>query len=311
MTCYYPLSGFIVKDFLGEKGKNHLIIKPYKTTRASFAGKDISDTWFPVPCGHCLGCKMEQAQAWTVRLQLEASLYPDELNHFITLTYDEAHNPVSLIKKDVQKFMKRLRHTFGECRFFLCGEYGSTTARPHYHLLLFGCNIPDLRPHLLTDPDGLYISKTLDKIWKFGNCIVGKVTQQSIGYTARYTVKKLASDREHKEMLNRIGLTPEFILMSRKPGIGAAAFKKEWFEWNYIPLNGRKYPINRFYIDMFKKMGYSYDPIKDYMSRTIDIDFKKYGDIENYYNELKNRDIVNNERLKILKKRNLDQYGID
>ena len=309
MTCFRPLSGFLVDNYIGLPDKQKLILKPYKTMTAFYAGKRLTN-WFPVPCGKCAGCKLDHSQSWSVRLQLEASLYPDELNHFITLTYRDDCNPVTLRKRDVQLFMKRLRSKYSDkIRFFLCGEYGTSTGRPHYHLLLFNAFIDDLEPYSKLNPNGLYTSKFLDSVWKFGNVIIGKVTPKSIGYTSRYVLKKQVKP-EDKELFNKVGLAPEFTLMSRKPGIGADAFKKEWFEWNYIPLNGRRYPINRYYIDIFKKF-YDYKAIQEWSRKLSDINFLKFDDPESYYNELLNKEILFKHRMDILGRRGLDQYGIN
>jgi len=40
-----------------------------------------------LPCGRCIGCRLERARQWSVRVMHEASLY--EENCFVTLTYSE------------------------------------------------------------------------------------------------------------------------------------------------------------------------------------------------------------------------------
>ena len=311
MTCFRPLSGFLVHDHL-EDGKNKLIIKPYRRLTARYAGENISDTWFPLACGKCAGCKLDRAQAWSVRLQLEASLYDDSLNHFVTLTYDNAHNPVTLVKRDVQLFIKRLRSHFPDRRisYFLAAEYGSSTSRPHYHILFFNLPLVDLEPYLKTVPNGLYVSKLLSDTWHLGNVIIGKVTEKSIKYTARYVLKKITS-KEDKELYKKYGLEPEFTLMSRNPGIGRNAFQLEWFNDGRIPLNGRYYSINRYYKDIFNDMGYDYKPIQDHLAYLLDIKYQKIADADSYFLELENKEIAFKHGLNILMKRNLDQYGID
>jgi hypothetical protein len=62
-----------------------------------------------LPCGQCVGCKLERSRQWAVRCMHEASLY--ENNCFVTLTLDDDHLPSdgSLDKDIFQRFMKRLR----------------------------------------------------------------------------------------------------------------------------------------------------------------------------------------------------------
>ena len=65
---------------------------------------------------------------------------------FITLTYADEYLPSDgkLKYLDFQLFMKRLRKYCGkEISFFMCGEYGEKTARPHYHACIFGYDFDD------------------------------------------------------------------------------------------------------------------------------------------------------------------------
>ena len=98
--------------------------------------------------------------------------YPKEQVWFITLTYDDEHVPgmiintgeimrkvqyawkpgekrpesvQTLLYTDVQKFLKRLRKAYkSKLRYFIAGEYGEQTARPHYHMILYGWQPTDL-----------------------------------------------------------------------------------------------------------------------------------------------------------------------
>ena len=91
-----------------------------------------------VPCGLCLECRIQHARQWADRCVLEAKNYKD--NYFVTLTYDDDFLPNhnSLEPRDLQLFLKRLRKTFPhtKIRFLASGEYGDSSFRPHYHLIL-------------------------------------------------------------------------------------------------------------------------------------------------------------------------------
>lgn len=168
----------------------------------------------PFPCGQCLACRINKRRVWTHRLILEA--LDHEVSSFITLTYSDeslvysADAPVPVVcKRDVQLFLKRLRKLVGPFRYYLCGEYGGLTHRPHYHAILFG--IP---PNA-----GDYILKawSIDGV-PIGHIQIGECTPESIQYVAGYVTKKFTKKGD--------GLQKEFAIMSRKPGIGANCIEK-------------------------------------------------------------------------------------
>jgi hypothetical protein len=95
-----------------------------------------------VPCGQCLGCRLDKANDWAIRCVHEAKLHLH--NCFITLTYNDDCLPAdgSLHREHLQLFFKRLRryldyHDNSKIRFLCCGEYGDLNRRPHYHILCF------------------------------------------------------------------------------------------------------------------------------------------------------------------------------
>ena len=178
-----------------------------------------------LPCGQCVGCRLERSRQWAIRCVHEASLYDD--NCFITLTYRDADLPadMSLNLKHFQKFMKRLRKRFGSgIRFYHCGEYGTLLGRPHYHACIFNFDFPDKKLFTIRDGINLYTSQALDELWPYGFSTIGSVTFESAAYTARYIMKKINGDaaKDHYEYVNpstgEISLRkPEYTTMSRLP----------------------------------------------------------------------------------------------
>lgn len=212
MPCYYPLHAF--------KGKS----KDSSKTLIVFSRPD---SWkgerIDLPCGQCSGCKLERARQWALRCMHESSLY--EENSFLTLTYNDDNLPEggSLVLSHFQNFMKRLRKSVKKTvRFLHCGEYGELNARPHYHCLLFNHGFPDRK--LYTERNGirLYVSDALSKLWPFGFSTIGDVTFESASYVARYSLKKVTGYSAEAHYGSR---KPEYITMSRRPGIG-----KGWYE---------------------------------------------------------------------------------
>lgn len=173
----------------------------------------------------------------------EAQLHKE--NCFVTLTYADA--PVSLVKRDVQLFLKRLRRFFhGErISYFQCGEYGDQFARPHHHALLFGVDFPDKRARY--QGSELYTSKTLDRLWGLGQCMIGAVTFESAAYVARYCVKKITGDQAAEHYQDRL---PEFVTMSTRPAIGQRwyeLFGEEVRRHDSVVARGREMRPPRFY----------------------------------------------------------------
>jgi len=155
---------------------------------------------------------------------------------FVTLTYDNEHLPPAgtLVKRDLQLFMKRLRNARGSgVRFYACGEYGDVNGRPHYHALLFGVAFPDM-VYFRQSKGGhkLYVSGELAKYWDAGNHLIGDITFESAAYVARYVMKKMTGEKanHHYDVMDGDGVVtrrlPEFTNMSRRPGIGFGWFQK-------------------------------------------------------------------------------------
>ena len=71
-----------------------------------------------------------------------------------------------------------------------------------------------------------YESDHISRIWDKGFITIGEVTFESCAYVARYVIKK-QKGKGAKEYYENLGLTPEFVRMSRRPGIA-----REWYEAN-------------------------------------------------------------------------------
>lgn len=165
-----------------------------------------------VPCGQCIACRLNYGKLWSIRMM-------EELKHhdkacFATLTYDEEHlgyvcedygSPV-LVKSDLQKFWKRLRKE-RSVRYFACGEYGDRFKRPHYHAIIYG-----------VDPSEIDL---IQKYWDKGYVKLGTVTPDSCSYVAKYMTKKLRGKALDDKLEEDPDYQNEFVLMSRRPGIGS------------------------------------------------------------------------------------------
>lgn len=287
MGCIHPLLA-VDLGINSDTGKHVIKILP-KRVDSSFSSlkSKYGDNLLELPCGKCIDCKASKAQEWSVRCYLESLSYED--NCFVTLTYDDDHLPDSLQKKDFQKFVKSLRNAGIKFRYFGCGEYGSNTKRPHYHLILFGY-CPKKLDFICTTEKGydIFSSKFLSSLWDKGFVSVGFVEPASICYVARYNTKKLNSSSN------------EFILMSKRPGLG--------FEWIYSHLDDLCCNLGLLYLGEFGVKGssrYIMNLIRDYEPFTADlikeknIEAAKIRFKDTLLRFYKNSDEVYNDKLRL------------
>lgn len=176
-----------------------------------------------IPCGSCVGCRMDKAKEWKVRVCHEMQSYSPDDVHFVTLTYRDGCVPTThdgrpcLRKEDLQGFLNSLRHpqygVYRQFRYFACGEYGTAdtgTHRPHFHLILFG-KLDDLVPYQFKH----FHSESVAKAWPFGIHDVAPVYPDTVAYVAGYVEKK-----QKDPNYDNYPVKP-FLMMSTKPAIGS------------------------------------------------------------------------------------------
>lgn len=303
MPCYSPL-----KAFQPAKGGKLFFVEEYWHAHPHGADARI----VRVPCGQCIGCRLERSRQWAVRCLNEAAMH--DRNCFITLTYDPKFmtESGSLRYRDFQLFCKRLRKKVGSFRFMMCGEYGGDRGRPHFHAILFGIDFADRQ--FLSKPNGfdIFTSEILQSCWQLGFSSVGDMTFETAAYVARYCCKKVTGRRavEHYEVIHPLTgevsvLVPEFGHMSTRPGIGAKwidSFYSDVFPHGKIVVNGVECPPPRFYMKRFAER----DPVAAEalkIARTMeDTPASRERDADNVPSRLKVREVVAKARA-ALKKR--------
>jgi len=184
-----------------------------------------------IPCGQCIGCRLNRQQMWAFRCLAEASLHRH--NYFATLTYsDESLPPYGELRhRDWQLFAKRVRKRLGPFRYLMCGEYGEQTKRPHYHALLFGLDIPDLDRFSVRRGYPVFRSRILADLWRKGIIELGTVTPQSARYCAGYVLKDARAPERWDENTGEIvPLTQPYGRMSLRPGLGDAWIRRYYPE---------------------------------------------------------------------------------
>lgn len=365
MVCFHPKYIYQRKSIPIEAGHDEKLLK--KFNHVSFS--NMPNTFqTKIPCGHCLGCILDKASDWQTRIMCEKETW--KIGCFVTLTYNNGKRTIkgqedinslpivngykTLRKQDITDFKKRLRkHCKGfqswenprngkienPIRTFECGEYGPTTGRPHYHMIIFNWKPNDLVLYKKNrQGQCLYKSKFLQKIWGCGFVIVGELQEDSAGYVARYTMKKakeakpytytkLVWDKDENgqpyQKRTRItklrnGVEPEFLGMSRAVGIGKKYFidKIEEIKRNSgIWQNGKLKRIPRYFKKIWEERNWEeyhhwkwkyINDIKKHVTEILhlqnlpeDWDDEK---IEWYY--LKHQEKALNEKAKSLKRDN-------
>ena len=185
----------------------------------------VNSTLQAYGCGQCMPCRINKRREWAHRIMLEASLHVD--SSFITLTYKPGDNcPKSLVPSHARDWLKRIRKATEpvKLRYFLVGEYGDSSWRPHYHIALFSypaCRFGFTR---YTRTKGASECcdrcKLVQSTWSNGNIYIGRLEPESAAYIAGYVTKKMTSRDDERLEDDR---HPEFMRCSLKPGIGADA----------------------------------------------------------------------------------------
>lgn len=256
MPCFHPISGYRSRT-VNANGKRPIVFN----RRSGYVDLPVD-----LPCGQCIGCRLEKSRQWATRCMHEAQMFSE--NCFITLTYDPKFIPAgnTLVKKDFQTFMKRLRKKFigTPIRYFHCGEYGDLNRRPHYHAIIFNLDFSDKILYSEKNSVLLYTSATLQKLWQLGFSTIGEVTFESAAYVARYAMKKITGHtaKSHYENIDLetgeiTDMQAEYITMSLKPGIGSKWFEKfasDVYPSDEVIMRGHRVKPPRYYDTIYEKV---------------------------------------------------------
>lgn len=236
--------------------------------------KDTSDYRYKhqiIPCGQCIGCRLDYSRNWANRGSLETKEHLE--NFWITLTYDDEHLPKveemitsddfvftetdeiewkgCLFPKDLKNFIDYLRKIVKKetghtgIRFIASGEYGERGRRPHFHIILFNCPLPVesfYESRIDWKKDTYWKSDIIDKAWGKGIAEVGEVNWETIAYTCRYITKKI-NGKDSEYVYAAKGQIKEFLRTSRMPGIARNYYednKIEIYKQDKIPIIEKK-----------------------------------------------------------------------
>lgn len=243
----------------------------------------LKEQQITVPCGKCPPCRARRSAGWAFRMMQEQKI--SDTSFMLTLTYNSDTIPItkngyrSLCKTDVQKFIKRLRKAskikdYGltkQIRYYACGEYGTQTKRPHYHLLIYNAH-----------PDNIANAWKLDNK-EIGSIHLAPLNMATIQYAFKYLQKAPTVGKHERDDRQR-----EFQLFSK--GLGANYLSKNMVAWHkaniaermHIPIeDGKKISMPRYYknkiYDDFEKLQ-----VKEFM---MEIAEKDWQEMINQYGE--------------------------
>lgn len=170
-----------------------------------------------VGCRECWQCRKRRVNDYVGRCIAESKFA--KKTYAVTLTYDadQGVNAVTLIYKDVQDFLKRLRKKY-KCRYIVTGEYGSAKGRSHWHIILF---FRDNWPEVTSN-------KRVDwKYWKHGFAYFQEPDWKGFEYCLKYVLKDQTSRQSDSHLA-----------MSKKPPLGHEFFQqlaKQYVEQALVP----------------------------------------------------------------------------
>lgn len=242
MSCLHPITAYYAKE-RNVSGKRSLVFDK----RASHSGIPVE-----ISCQQCIECRIQRAAAGAIRCYHESKSHL--VSSFVTLTYSDKFLPSDggLVHRDFQLFMKRLRVASDfKIKMVMCGEYGETTNRPHYHALLFGCDFSDRKFFKRTKVGHqLDTSAHLDSLWQLGHATVGDVTYESSRYVCGYILKKVLGKASADHYMGR---RPEYITWGN--GIGASYFSAYGaanYAQDFVVVDGKRMKIPRYYDTKFE-----------------------------------------------------------
>lgn len=208
-----------------------------------------------LPCGNCLGCRLDKLALWTARCNYE--LYKNR-SAFLTFTYDDYHLKYkddsallpSLFRDDLHKYIDNLRHKIkampvmpkGSKRdfsYFGVGEYGGHFERPHYHVLFFGLDFADFK-------------KIFYDSWKKGYIKSLPILSGGLRYVIDYFTKENVSGKLAESLYDDTFRERPFNVVSR--GLGSELFyqhRDEIRKGKDLHLGFRIVPVPPYYRNLY------------------------------------------------------------
>lgn len=224
---------------------------------------------------------MAKRREWVLRCMYENEDHDSSV--FLTITYSNDNLPPGnkLVKRDLQNYIKRLRHLVPPFKYFACGEKGDRFGRPHFHLIMFG----------LSEMHKEYMNIA----WEKGFTYLGEVNVKSIQYVSKYLDKKALESAKNNIDGRSSDLSiknkPYFMVCSKGLGLQHARRIVEQMIVHGVTLNGVPMSIPRYF---HKKLELPEGLRKDEIDRReSDLIYKitglRFKNLEEFYGSRKYR----------------------
>lgn len=257
MSCFSPLKMFRAAR-PNDNGKFPLTSNPLKALNSTVAVR--------LPCNVCNGCRADRRKQMALRVMHEAQMHSCNFFATLTQTLEDRRASNSLDKRDLQLFHKRVYARYGKIRYFACGEMGDSGDNPHYHSILMSDAelFPDKYLWTQRSTGPVWRSAQLEELWPHGMSELTSVSVATASYVAGYTMKKLPKpDDPSLVRLSPVDgqwhhVAPEFVTMSRRPGLGSTWFDQyeaDAFPSDFLVVDGMKVKPPKFYLDKLKVRG--------------------------------------------------------
>ena len=180
------------KQFAYIRKSRGVSLSDYEQYTVVYSDGEIVPMYIVVPCTRCVLCRGRKVKEWQFRtvVQMNFTSLP---SYLITLTFNNSNIPSRGVSvRSIQLFMKRLRislYRYGfkdlsKLSYLACGEYGKTTKRPHFHILLHG--FPQDNAIF---PNLAFILKFIESCWSYGFCYVKPCDSGASNYVTKYLLK--------------------------------------------------------------------------------------------------------------------------
>lgn len=219
---------------------------------------------FQTGCGRCAMCRASKAAQWKTRMVHES--YQHRYSIAATLTYAPEHMDAlgSIRKVDFVRWLDRLRHRLayedeGPIRHTGIAEYSPRLQRPHGHFCIFGWWPKDAEYYSQSKSGNpQYVSQMLTETWGKGLVTFQRFTPGAAAYIAGHDSEKLNGMVSHAARAvfgpdgEYVGhREPEFLMASRRPGIGAGFFDEhgeQMLAHDFTVVDGKRVPLPQYYM---------------------------------------------------------------
>lgn len=190
---------------------------------------EIRTSYLKVPCGQCDECLRKRAKDLFIRARFETekAFAVGGCGFMCTLTYDNDNLPwfdfgnrryMVFSKRDVQKFIKRLRmkldrffrKNFGcdapDFKYLVTSEFGTDptrTQRPHYHLIILFYKLISLYVFRLCFQQSLNCPKgrSFGRVFQ---CDPLDISRGGVRYTSKYILKDVTYNNQNNAIRNMV-----------------------------------------------------------------------------------------------------------